>query len=83
MKRQSSQPSAPLSLSTGVIEGDEKSEPFSLASYQCRVLEMAIRRDLSGIARSTNQRLRLAGFRLSKKMGNHKKMRRGTKRTGH
>jgi hypothetical protein len=83
MKRQSKSTIGPVEFIDRRHRGDEKSEPFSLASCQSRVLEMAIRRALSGIARSTNQRLRLAGFRLSKKMGNYKKMRRGTKRTGH
>jgi hypothetical protein len=37
-----------LSLLTGVIKLDEKGEPFSLAPYQRRLLEMALRLDAFG-----------------------------------
>jgi phage terminase large subunit-like protein len=47
-KRQSKSTIVPVDFIDHVIKRDEKGEPFSLAPYQPRVLEMALRRDPSG-----------------------------------
>jgi hypothetical protein len=47
MKRQSKPTIGPVEFIDRVIKLDEKGEPFRLASYQRRVLEMALRRDPS------------------------------------
>ena len=47
-KRQSKPTIGPVEFIDKVIKRDEKGEPFSLAPYQRRVLEMALRRDPSG-----------------------------------
>jgi hypothetical protein len=39
---------SPVEFIDRVIKRDEKGEPFTLAPYQRRVLEMALRRDPSG-----------------------------------
>ncbi len=48
MKRKSRPIIGPVEFIDKVIKRDEKGEPFSLAPYQRRVLEMALRRDPSG-----------------------------------
>ncbi len=48
MKRQSKPTISPVEFIENVIRRDEKGEPFRLAAYQRRVLEMALRRDPSG-----------------------------------
>jgi hypothetical protein len=47
-KRKSESTIARVEFIDRVIKLDEKGEPFSLAPYQRRVLEMALRRDPSG-----------------------------------
>lgn len=47
-KRKSSATIGPVEFIDRVIKRDEKGEPFSLAPYQRRVLEIALRRDPSG-----------------------------------
>jgi phage terminase large subunit-like protein len=47
-KRRSKPTISPVDFIDRVIRLDEKGEPFSLAPYQRRVLEMALRRDPSG-----------------------------------
>ena len=47
-KRQSKPTINPVEFIDRVIKHDEKGEPFTLAPYQRRVLEMALRRDPSG-----------------------------------
>ena len=47
-KRTSKATISPVEFIDRVIKRDEKGEPFTLAPYQRRVLEMALRRDPSG-----------------------------------
>jgi hypothetical protein len=48
MKCQSRPTIGPVEFIDRLIKHDEKGEPFSLAKYQRRVLQMALRRDRSG-----------------------------------
>jgi len=48
MKRQSKPTVGPVEFIDRVIRLDEKGEPWTLAPYQRRILEMALRRDPSG-----------------------------------
>jgi hypothetical protein len=47
-KRQSKPTIGPVEFIDGVIKLNEKGEPFTLAPYQCCVLELALRRNPSG-----------------------------------
>ena len=55
-KRKSKTTIGPVEFIDRVIKRDEKGEPFTLARYQRRVLEMALRRDRAGIPPSRTLR---------------------------